>query len=207
MKKKTVLIVLGIVSIIIASAIVVKLYCDRDEGLEINSNVTYIDASYCANPNDIRALNESYPSDIILYGEDGIFHESLNYRVIDKISESELISEPKFKYTFFVIVDREGKLNITDDEFRIVKNVCDNHNVNFYYIGEQYLDKLVQLGFTSELFYDNTRGIGYEIRPTGEMCEVEGFWSELEEEIYLKNRGLLGEILTREFVHVITEFE
>ena len=89
-------------------------------------------------------------------------------------------SEEKYKFSFFVIVDRNGKLNISDDEFKLVKRLCDSQKLSFYYIGEHYLEHLKELGFYSGFCSDGNLGFGYTVTPYGGNEEVEGFWTERE---------------------------
>ncbi len=148
---------------------------------------------------EIKVLNESFPSDIIVYGEDVGFHEALNYRTIEEISEENLTSDTKYKYTFFVINDRGGKLEITDEELKLCKKMCDEHNMNFFYIGTQYLEHLQAFGFHRGLYTDDACGVGYV---QGEMghTTIQGLWTTTEEMYYSKNPELLGQLLAYSFV-------
>ncbi len=153
----------------------------------------------CAYAEEIKVLNNSFPSDIIVYGEDVGFNEALNYRTIQQISEENLTSDSKHKYTFFVINDRQGKLEITDDEFALCKKMCDEHNMNFFYIGTQYLEHLQTFGFHRGLYTDDACGVGYV---QGEMghTTIQGLWTTTEEMYYSKNPELLGQLLAYSFV-------
>lgn len=161
-----------------------------------NTSGSVIESLY---DNEIKVLNDSYPSDIIVYGEDVGFDSKLKFRTITEITESNLTSDSKYKYTFFVINDREGKLNISDEEFTLCKKMCDGKNMNFFYIGEQYLSHLKNFGFYDSLYADNLLGIAYVIAPTG-FATIQGFWTTEEEEHYQGNSGLLGQILAYAFV-------
>lgn len=151
---------------------------------------------------EIKILNESYPSDIIVFGEDVGFDPTLKFRTITKITEENLTSDKKFKYTFFVINDRAGKLNITDEEFLLCKRLCEENDLNFFYIGTQYLEKLKELGYYDYFYSEGQCGFGYIISPFGNDI-IEGMWTTTEEEIYKRNPNLLGQILTYEFVYKV----
>lgn len=148
---------------------------------------------------EIKILNDNYPSDIIVYGEDVGFDEDLKFRTISELSRASLTSASKYKYTFLVINDRKGELSITDDEFQLCKELCDEQNLNFFYIGEQYLYHLKDFGFYDSLYADNLCGIGYVVSPFGHTG-MEGFWTETEEELYSDNPRLLGQVLAYAFV-------
>lgn len=155
----------------------------------------------CNYSDEIRILNENFPSDIVVYGEDVNFDQSLNYRVITQISEENLKCDKKYKYSFFVINDRSGNLEISDEEFALCKRLCDEKDINFYYIGEHYLAHLEEFGFHSGLFRDDLCGIGYVLKPAVGRSVVQGIWSRTEEEMAAQNDKLLGQILVMSFVN------
>ena len=189
-KKKFALLFTALFALIIISVLVIVFSGSLEVSSE-NAEGTYDD--------EIKILNDNYPSDIIVYGEDVGFDENLNFRTITELSSASLTSDPKYKYTFLVINDREGKLNITDDEFQLCKELCDEQNLNFFYIGEQYLSHLKDFGFYDSLYADNLCGIGYVISPFGHTT-LQGVWTTTEEEIYPDNPELLGQILAYAFV-------
>lgn len=191
MKKhiKPLLIFLGIIIVVVSGWLIYQYF---------SQPVSNVVGSY---DKEIKILNESYPSDIMVYGEDVGFDERLIYRTIDTLTEENLKSESKYKYSFLVINDRSGNLKITDEEFELCKMMCDEFDMNFYYIGEQYLTNLKNFGFCRGLYRDDLRGLAYVIIPnTKEHADVQGFWTTAEEDIITKNPGLLGTALTYSFV-------
>lgn len=178
------IIILGLVICALCVLVLPKVSSEEAEGID---------------DDEIKILNDNYPSDIIVYGEKIEFSAELNFRTITEISEDNLISDSKYKYTFFVINDREGKLNISDNEFELCKKMCDEYNMNFFYIGEQYLTHLKDFGFYNNLYMEDILGIGYVISPYGHTT-IQGFWSSTEEEHYSNNNELLGQVLIYAFV-------
>lgn len=173
-----------------------------------NNNRINSTSSVCNYEDEIKILNERFISDIIVYGEDVNFDKALNYRTITSITDDNLKSDSKYKYSFFIINDRTGNLKITDDEFMLCKKVCDENNINFYYIGKQYLEHLQEFGFHSGLYRDDLCGIGYILKPVIGRSVLQGIWSTTEEEISKKNKGLLGQLLAVSFVNnIIRVFE
>ena len=53
---------------------------------------------FCPYKNEITILNDNYPSDIIIYGEEVEFDSRLKYRVINELSINSLTSEPEYLY-------------------------------------------------------------------------------------------------------------
>ncbi|MFT3952480.1 MAG: hypothetical protein QM689_11160 [Oscillospiraceae bacterium] len=149
----------------------------------------------------IAVVNENYPSDIIAYGEDIGFRASLRFRTITEITEASLTSDQKYKYALFVINDRNGQLNISDQEFELIKRLTEEKNLNFYYIGTQYLQKLKEFGFYSTEYMNDYHGMGYVISrsPSGHSS-IHGLWTSVEEENYKINHELLGDIVVDTFV-------
>lgn len=146
-------------------------------------------------------LNENYPSNIILYGEEIDFRSELNYRTIETISKESLTSDEKYEYTFLVINDRHGNLKITDEKIKELKTLVDEMNISFYYIGQQYLPNLKEAGFYSNVYNDDYYGIGYVEAPTEKgHASVHGLWTSVEEEHYKNNVELLGQVLVYSFV-------
>lgn len=149
----------------------------------------------------IAILNQKYPSDIILYGEEIDFRSELNYRTIETLSKESLTSDEKYEYTFLIINDRQGNVKMTDEKIKELKILVDEMNISFYYIGQQYLSNLKDAGFYSNAFNDDYNGIGYVVSPTEKgHASVHGLWTSVEEEHYKKNSELLGQVLVYSFV-------
>ncbi len=190
MKKKMIFIMIFVLGIIIVSILLI--FGNNIWGL----NSENIQGVY---DKEIKILNNNFPSDIIVYGEDVGFDDKLNFRTVSELSEDSLKSNSEYRYTFLVINDREGKLKITDEEFQLCKKMCEDHNLNFYYIGSQYLLHLKDFGFHDGLYADDSCGIGYVISPFG-YATIQGIWTMTEEEYYLNSPELLGQILACSFV-------
>lgn len=149
----------------------------------------------------IVILNEKYPSDIVLYGEEIDFRSELNYRTIETLSKETLISDEKYEYTFLVINDRQGNVKLTDEKIKELKILVDEMNISFYYIGQQYLSNLKEAGFYSNVFNDDYHGIGYVVSPTEKgHASVHGLWTSVEEEHYKSNIELLEQVLVYSFI-------
>lgn len=193
-KKKILIVLLFIIGFAVLAVAVLAL------GSLLGTPISSDDGGTAIYDNEIKVLNDNYPSDIIVFGEDVGFNSKLKFRTITEITEENLTSDSQYKYSFFVINDREGKLNISDEEFELCKKMCDENNLNFFYIGEHYLARLKNFGFYDGLYADNLLGIGYVITPTGHAA-IQGFWTTEEEEHYHNNPDLLGQLLALSFVN------
>ena len=191
-RRKTIIIVsiiTGLIALIVLTVFIAPLLF----GLPQNFKDSYEQSIY--------VLNENYPSDIVVLGDDVGFRDKLKYRQITEMTEENLRSEDSFKYTFFVINDRKGTLTLTDEDFALCKKIVDEKAISFYYIGTQYLPQLKKHGFFENEFTDDYMGIAYVLasNPSG-RASIHGLWTSLEEENFLINSELLGEVLVYSFV-------
>ena len=76
-------------------------------------------------------LNETFPSDIIVYGEDFYvpdYYKDVKYRRVTSLNETTLASSDDFIYSFIVIIDSEGKLILSDEELDLIKRLIDERD-------------------------------------------------------------------------------
>ena len=148
----------------------------------------------------IFILNENYPSEILVYGNDVGFREAVKYRAIEALSEEDFnLNTSSYKYHFLVINDINNDLSISKEDFIRCKKYADENKLNFYYIGKQYLDLLRELQFYGMGGNEENRGIAYVISPIGRDSYV-GIWTT-DDETYLEIRPeILGELLAFSFV-------
>ena len=161
----------------------------------------------------IAFLSHQCRCDIVVYGEDVSFRSALNYRVIVEITEEALAPDAGIEHSFFVINDRNGRLNITDEEIEFIKSVVHENRINFFYIGHRHLSKFEALGLDGDsgpiLAWppepSDSRGFGYVLVSTlgTEYRQLHGFWTEADDEICVDNNEVLGHILTMNFVRAI----
>lgn len=150
---------------------------------------------------NIDILNESYPTDIVVYGEDIPFREKLIVRKIDGINENTLKTDKERQ--IIILSDLDGTLDITDNELLLIKNKIDNYECDFYYLGTDLKDTLQNLKFIDgwpaddycvALFNQNT--ITYQ-------CY--GVWTESDKQATDDNRESLGHVLVSSFVNVLKD--
>jgi hypothetical protein len=153
---------------------------------------------------DIIVINKNFPSEILLYGDDIHFREAVKYKKIDDIDDATLKTDKTFKYHFLIVNDLNNNLKITEDDFIRLKKHADENQLNFYYIGEQYLNVLRELGFYGVAYNDENRSVAYTISPyPPEMYSYVGIWTTNEEAALTINPEILGELLVYSFAHVI----
>lgn len=95
---------------------------------------------------NIVIVNENFPSDIVIYGEEIKFREELKYRNIDKIDEANMIQD-SYEFRFLVINDRLGNVVLTkEDAALILELIMQRRLMGFYYIGTEKLNMLKDSG-------------------------------------------------------------
>lgn len=142
-----------------------------------------------------EGLKKEFNADIIIYGEEIAFRENVDYRRIDKISEETLNSSAEHGYRAILLLDDNGKMSITDDELLLIKSYVEEKGYDMVYIGTQYLDDLVRLGFTvgvdegaRSLGYIGSTHAGKEVQQNeyGNLYAMHGIWTE-EDLNYIKS--------------------
>jgi hypothetical protein len=148
---------------------------------------------------DLDILSQSYPSDILIYGDNIPFEEQLNVKQISEINDDLLQFDSACMFHFLIINDRNGNLTMSDDEFIFIKKKADNLGINVYYLGSQYLQKMQKHGFTNQVF-EGELSVVYLLDRTGLRVSLSCLWTDVEEEYLLKNSDLLKQVLIYSFV-------
>ena len=136
-----------------------------------------------------EALNVEFDADIIVYGEDPEFRDTVKYRTINEITEEELNCEEEHGYRAIVLFDYKGTMNITDEELLLIKTYVEEKGYDMFYIGQNYLDDFERLGFTVgcpegaySLEYLGSFNLGKQIQQeVGNLYAEHGLWSDDDE--------------------------
>ena len=149
---------------------------------------------------NIKILNK-YPADIMVYGEDINFRESVNYRRINSLSSAD-ISSNGFDYIFIIINDRNGTANISDQEYENLLYLVKNENYNLFYVGKDKFENFKNKGYFDMLDL-GLAGFGYVAGPDRNL--VQGDWMESDEIEYAQYNELLGDRMVFFMVDVLTD--
>ena len=137
-----------------------------------------------------EALNIEFDADIIVYGENPEFRDTVKYRTINEITEEELNYEEEHGYRAIVLFDYKGTINITDEEMLLIKTYVEEKGYDMFYIGKNYLDDFERLGFTVgcpegaySLEYLGSFNLGKQIQQNevGNLYAEHGLWSDDDE--------------------------
>jgi len=141
---------------------------------------------------NIKIVNTTYPSDVIIYGEDINFRSSFLYRKVNNLNEQSLHSE-EYDYKFIIICDREGSVNITSEDYDFLLRLIQDEGYCLIYIGSEKLDDFKNHGFFTMLD-SGIKGF-MKIPSSSTQGVVQGFWTEQEETIFTTYNELLGKTL------------
>ncbi len=137
-----------------------------------------------------EALHVEFEADIIVYGENPEFRDTVKYRTINEITEEALNYEEEHGYRAIVLFDYKGTMNITDEELLLIKTYVEEKGYDMFYIGQNYLDDFKRLGFTVgcpegaySLEYLGSFNIGKQIQQNefGNLYAEHGLWTEEDE--------------------------
>lgn len=174
-------------------------------------------------------LNETFPSDVMIYGEDVDFMDIVSPRKLSSLSKESILAEKDLDHRFLVIVNRENTLDLSVDELKELKDVIMNkdNGISIYYIGSEGRDKFVEAGLVEKIYYKDDCGIGSECigyEDYNYRTYSDGFWTAKDEELYREalneveygfstpdnignGKHALAESLLREFVDVVRTYD
>ncbi len=93
-------------------------------------------------------LTEEYPTDIIWFGTTYPFGYEVNIRYEYELTEETLRVREGFEHAYIVLSDRNGALNVTEEQLRMIKNlVATDKRYNFVYIGTEANPIFEEIGF------------------------------------------------------------
>ncbi len=160
----------------------------------------------------IDRINENTNIDVMVYGEEPGFREDFEWRRIHSVSEQSLKKDKFYSYRCIVLFDYNGTMEISDEELLLIKEQVENEHLDMFYIGKNYLDDLVRLGFASD-FNEAELSFAYigsiykdeEVKQNykGNLHAVHGIWTEADEKVLEFNSELIQEVL----VNFIYEYE
>lgn len=149
---------------------------------------------------NIKIVNESHPTDIILYGESINFRDELIYRETKYIDEDIFNSNKENR--LIIINDLDGQVDLSDAEWSIIKENTIDGTWDFYYLGTDKLEKLKNLGFYNEERLENDLCLAianyYDNKST-----FNGIWTKEQEDMFGNEDEQLGMVLVMQFVRII----
>ncbi len=122
----------------------------------------------------VKRINETYDTDIVIYGEALPFKENLEYRKIDEISDDNLKEDHAYEY--IIINDLNDTLNLSKKDIEVLKKHVIDGKTNLIYLGEEQYDTLRKHGFYEKEKKDGDLGFAY-LHMHSEVFQKEALWS------------------------------
>lgn len=141
----------------------------------------------------IKIIEESYPTDVIIYGDDITFETKIQYRKVDSLGGTALERISGFQYTYLVINDLEDKLTLTKLEITAIKEFVNKSGNGLAYFGTKYLTSFDDVTKLSADIKGN-KAVAYN-NIGGNVKKRIGFWTDREEEIKKDNPYIQSELL------------
>ncbi len=142
---------MAIIAIVIAMA--VYTYISQNADLDNKENIPDEKYTYF--------INEVIKPDIVVYGDEDPFHESLNHTVIDKLTEENIHQKSDAELRLLVHIDRTGEIELTVEQLLMVKRLVEEENMDMIYIGERHLSTFREYGFVYGDYSEDVRSLAY----------------------------------------------
>ena len=129
---------------------------------------------------DILITTETYPTKMLVYGDEIDFDPKVNVEYINEISEESLKFDDEYSYHFIIINDIDNNVDVSAEELCMIGDIVKSDNkYNFMYLGSKELNTIESLGVLSvnKVMYapdDLSVGLSHEgnrlITVTGTYC-------------------------------------
>ncbi|MDO5292661.1 MAG: hypothetical protein Q4F05_07915 [bacterium] len=147
----------------------------------------------------VEIITETYPTEIIILGNSVGIPEEYHAHYISEISEENLTSNGGYKFSILVINDLDGTIQLSSSDWDIIEKFVSD-KTNFYYLGNQYFDKIKTLGFYTDDLPDTDLSIVY-LHEKKESFPMYGMWTKESNQLYEeKNSKLLSDVLIHSFI-------
>lgn len=152
----------------------------------------------------IDVLNESYPTDIILFGEPIPFREKLIYRTVSQITNETFQTEKE--HQVIILSDLDGTMNISDAELHLIKERVFSYQCSFYYLGTKLQDKLLELGFIEKAWPEGDYCVAL-VPTNGRIIYSYDNWTEKDKQQTDDSREMVGNLIIIDIVHFLEEYQ
>ena len=145
----------------------------------------------------------SYNGVVWYYGDYDLNIElAPNYQKVTEFTEETIGDEDnQYAYHAIVIFDFDGKMNISDEELRLIKDYCENRYYDMLYYGTAHMEQFRKCGYFQTEMDDSERGFAYNgsywMNRTGKEEYLNpyllmGNWVESHEENFgIKNKSFV----------------
>ncbi len=151
----------------------------------------------------ILILNETDPVDIYIYEEKIPFREELKITYVSNLDS--FFKENHNSKTILLISDMNSSVTMTEQTISsIINKINNNSNFDFYYLGSQYMDTLIEKNiFYGRVFENEFCLCNVSVR--GVRSNFTGIWTASDIAQTNDNKETMAYLLVRQFVRVLKE--
>lgn len=141
---------------------------------------------------EIIIINKTFPVDVVIYGEDIKFRPEFQYRKIENIDDYLLDYDTnKYIRLSIVISDLNSSVILTDEECKVIKRGIDSNLIDFYYLGTQHINKLVEHGIIRAPLKKGELSVGIALYERVQTY-FSGIWTDYDVKMTVDNAEALG---------------
>ena len=138
----------------------------------------------------------SFPTDLIIYGDDCNLRKKAVFRQVSVISDETLDSSDSYLHKVIIINDLFGNATLSGEDIDILYRYVVDGEYHFYYFGTRYLEDFLARGFYQNELQPDSCGFG--VRHVANRTSVvvnEGMWTTGDYDIYEAHSDYLGQII------------
>jgi len=141
-----------------------------------------------SNESAFITVTQTYPTELIVYGDDLNLDPACHVRKIDAITEENLKIDDAFLFFVLVINDIDENAPISDAELKLIISIVDQGNLSLYYFGKRLIKPIISEGnYITDDIMTTDMSIARVHEPYGSLC-VLGVWTDELQEIYETQR-------------------
>ena len=138
-----------------------------------------------------KMIQDTYPTDLMIYGDDVLFEMQVPARKLEAITEDSLSIKDGCKYAFLVINDLANTVQLSDAENEMLKEKLRKDGFCLFYLGEKYADVWRE---PSEYTVSSPGNLSYQYyMKAGTLRRGIGAWEAGNEEYLNSNPYALGD--------------
>lgn len=117
--------------------------------------------------NELAQKIEGYGADVVVIGEiESVKSVDIPFRRIVNIDEMSLSGVNEKCFHLIVLSDLDGGLNVSNEQLKLIRDLCMNKYYCMLYLGEKHMSQLVECGFDTMVIPDEHAIFfnGYQLR-------------------------------------------
>lgn len=141
----------------------------------------------------IKAIEESFPTDVVILGEPIQFKYELAVRYVEEISDKTVGIKGDYRYQAIIINDLNGNVQLQDSEIAYLNHLIHTDGYMLLYLGKKYSDTWEEPSDYNISVEGNLSYIYYKYGSVLKGCI--GSWKESDQEDAEKYPYLLGDVV------------